>query len=133
MEGQDEARSSESGVTLIEVMISIVVFSIMLGMASDFVKKGMEHSFVAVNVEDWLNLIEESSKLVSTMAYSLETSLIGTDDFPYSKIKKPMNLKDWSVKWEKTNLPNVRAAQFHAISLKHQSFKWIVFKVIDEK
>lgn len=132
MEGQDGARLSESGVTLIEVMISMVVFSIMLGMASSFVKMGMEHPFVTVKVEAWLNLIEESSRAVSTTDYSFETPMIGTEEIPYSKITKPVNLKDWSVKWEETNLPNVRAVKFHAISLKHQSFKWTVFKVVDE-
>ncbi len=133
MEEQDEARLFESGVTLIEVMISIMVFSIMLGMASNFVKKGMEHPFVGVKVEDWLNLVEQSSMLTSTMAYSFETITIGTDEVPYDKIKRPIDLKEWSIKWKETNLPNVKAAEIHAVNVNHKSFKWIIFKVVDEK
>jgi prepilin-type N-terminal cleavage/methylation domain-containing protein len=128
----EKVKSFESGVTLIEVMISLVIFSLMLGMTSNLVRKGMEYPFVMSGVEQWVQLIEETGRLIQFSDYNSEIEITGENDARLMTLKKPRDFKSLKLEWKATNLPHVRTAVFTAESLSKRTYQWKVYRYANE-
>ncbi len=120
--------SKTAGITLIEVMISMVIFSFVLGMTSNFIKKGMEQPFAMFGVEEWINLIEESDRIVLNLQANPGIESIGVDYHLFHAIDKPRNFKSWKLEWQETNLPQVKAATFWATSTANRTYQWKIYR-----
>lgn len=130
MDGQESARFIKKAITLIEVMVALIIFSSMIGMASDYVSSALTRPFVTDRAESWLVFMDQVNQTLQELP--LESPLIGNSihSNPFPDIDKPGSLKTWQLKWVENNLNNYATAQFTATTHQNRSIEWTVHKKI---
>lgn len=127
MDGSGKAKSFNRGVTLIEVMISLLIFSTFLGLSGQFVNKGIKTSFYGSGAEQWLQLIEASGRAIEHIQNQEMLETLGTDRPPLNQIDLPADLVTWSVEWTPCSLDHTKAAHFTARIRGGKEIEWNVF------
>jgi prepilin-type N-terminal cleavage/methylation domain-containing protein len=127
MAEQGSVKSINAGFTLIEVMVALVIFSVLVGMSSQFVASGVKYPFVADRVEPWLGFMEESSQALKELPHQSALLSPGTHNDPFPGIKKPTVLDTWKLEWQSSNLDGYKAGFFSARTKHNQLFEWHVY------
>jgi prepilin-type N-terminal cleavage/methylation domain-containing protein len=127
MAEQGSAKSIKAGFTLIEVMVALVIFSVLVGMASQFVASGVKYPFVADRVEPWLGFMEESSQALKKLPHHSALLSSGTHTDPFPGIKKPAVLSFWKLEWKSSNLAGYQVACFSAQTQHNKLIEWHVY------
>ena len=121
------AKSIDTGFTLIEVLISIVIFSLAIGLSSSLVATGMKYPFISHPVEPWLNFMIESTQAITVLpADSALTSGKHSNPLPITPV--PDNLKSWKIEWKNSQLPGVKYAIFSAEVKGISNINWRIYR-----
>lgn len=123
---------TSKGVTLIEVMIAMIVFSSAIGLVSGIVQKGINRPFLVYGVEPWLRLVEESSNAIQNLPVGFEPSSITLKTQALNQIQKPLDLESWDLNWQLNQEAGVHIAAFSATSTTGKSFQWNIYRAFDE-
>ena len=121
------AKFIKPGFTLIEVMVALIVFSVLVGMSSQFVASGVKYPFVADRVEPWLGFMEESSQALKKLPHHSALLSAGTHNDPFPEIRKPAVLDTWKLEWKSCNLAGYRVARFSAQTHHNKLIEWHVY------
>lgn len=125
MEESEYKSSSERGVTLIEVMISLLIFSIMLGLCTGLIKKGTEQPHMKAPPENWLVFIDESTLAARELT---DIKLLNTGQSPLKEITPPPDLAAWEVTAENTHIETVDVAVFTAKTKGGRKIEWRIYR-----
>jgi len=125
--GPGSATSIRSGFTLIEVMVALVVFSVLIGMSSQFVASGVNHPFISDRVEPWLGFMEESNIRLKKLPHGSALLSSGVHDDPFPEIIKPTALATWKLEWNSSNLAGYQVASFSALTQQNKHIEWHVY------
>ena len=118
----EKRLKSQTGITLIEVMVALVVVSVSVSLISQYVAGGMTKPFIVYQPEPWLVYMDETRKVIEG----------GGDSVQISRLSAPSNLKEWQLKWE-THIPSqLKSARFTAVDIQDNTYSWRVFVLIDE-
>ncbi len=128
MAGYEPVRSIKRGITLIEVMISLILFSVILGLSSDLIRQGLDYPFIVHHIEPWINFMEEVDQAVKGLPEDTHPEAIRTDTPPLNRIKTPRDLKDWQVDWKTSDQPNGKVAKFSARTRQGKVLNWRIYK-----
>ncbi len=82
MDALEKVKSSNSGITLIEVMVGLVIFSMLIGLSSNLVKQGMDTPFVSNHMEKWLKLLDKTNTIVLNLPINEDMQQVSTDNLP---------------------------------------------------
>ena len=113
-------------------MISLVVFSVVIGMSSSMVKKGMEYPFIIYDSETWVSFMEEVNMVILVLPRNTDLESIRTDTLPLNRIQQPPDLINWQVNWRDSEMNQMKAAVFSAESRQGKTFEWRIFKITDD-
>lgn len=113
-----------------EVLVSLVIFSLFLGMATQFVAGGMKSPFIIDRVEPWSNFMEESLQELNQLVLDSELLEEGVHSSPFPKLSLPPDLEEWSLTWVRNNLPDYQTALFVAKSRNGKEIQWRGYKKI---
>ena len=97
----------KAGITLIEVLMALIIFSAMIAFSSNYITAGLKMPYVLTSLEEWLNFIETSPQELSTHL--------------------PSDIKNWSVKWQGSNLRDYKVANISAQSNSGIQIQWNVY------
>jgi len=128
----EKARFTNSGMTLIEVMVSLVILTSAIGLSSGLVKKGIDYPFITTGVENWITFIEETENQILALPSQTNLNTIRTNMPPLNHITTPIDLRSWQITWEKCNLPNVKTVAFHATTIQGKTIEWRIYRTADE-
>ncbi len=128
-----KVRFTDSGMTLIEVMVSLVILTSFIGLSSGLVKKGIDYPFITVGVENWITFIEESGNQILNLPSSTNLDTIEPNTSPLNQLTTPIDLKAWELSWEECSLSNVRVAVFRATTIHGKIIKWRIYKTENEE
>ncbi|MBT4267050.1 MAG: hypothetical protein HOB38_11040 [Deltaproteobacteria bacterium] len=109
-------------------MVALVVFSVLVGMASQFVSSGVQHPFVADRVEPWLGFMEESCETLKKLPDHSALLSPGVHDDPFPDIKKPVVLSSWKLEWKNNNVEGYQVAHFSALTQQNKLIEWYVYR-----
>jgi len=130
MEGFVKVKSinSRSAFSLMEVMISMVIFSILLVLSGKLVSLGMQRPFVYQAVEDWTNFMELTHQRIQQLSANdillNQTSI----DQPFKDLEYPSSSKQFRLTWEKSSIPEFKVAIFTLTTDQGKTFEWKSFK-----
>lgn len=124
MEESGHKNLSEKGITLIEVMISLLVFSIMLGLCTGLIKRGTQQPHMISPPEHWLDFIEESTLAARKLS---DKQLLDTRQSPLKDLTPPPDLTSWKVTAKSTNIKTVNVAVFSAKTKGGRDIQWRVY------
>lgn len=111
-----------------EVMVSLIVFSILMGMSSRLVEKGFEVPYFSTNSPEWLELIDKTSIIVTELPPDYDPLLLKADSQAFVSLKKPSDFKTWNISWGTTNLENASVCEFSAQTIYGKTVEWKIFK-----
>ncbi len=132
MEEYEKVKFTESGMTLIEVMVSLVILTSIIGFSGGLVKKGIDYPYITVGVENWITFIEESENLILALPAHTDLNTIEANRSPLNRLSTPIDLKHWKLSWKDCNLPGVRVASFSATTIQGKNIKWQIYKPVNE-
>ena len=119
--------SNNPGITLIEVLISMVIFSVALGLSSQFIATGMQYSHIRDPVEPWLTFMSQTEEKIRTLSEDSDLWKEGEHSAPFPELNVPTNLQDWSLQWEENSLGQSNAL-FKATRKDGRKIQWRVFR-----
>jgi prepilin-type N-terminal cleavage/methylation domain-containing protein len=125
-------KLSETGLTLIEVMVAMIIFSSAIGMVTNIVIKGVERPFAVYGAEPWLYLVEASNREILNLPAGFESSMITVTTPPLNQVQKPPDLRSWELNWQMSDDTGIRVATFSATSFLGKSFQWRIYRASDE-
>ena len=108
-------------------MVALVLFSVLVGMASQFVASGVKHPFVADRVEPWLGFMEESIDTLKKLPHHSALLSTGVHNDPFPGINKPLVLSTWKLEWKSSNLDGYKVACFSALTHQNKLIEWHVY------
>ncbi len=108
-------------------MVALVVFSVLVGMASQFVASGVKHPFVGDRVEPWLGFMEKSSEALKNLPHHSALLSPGVHNDPFPGIEKPGVLSSWKLEWKSSNLEGFQTACFSALTQQNKLIEWHVY------
>jgi prepilin-type N-terminal cleavage/methylation domain-containing protein len=127
MAERDLVRRTKIGVTLIEVMVALVVFSFLIGLSSRFVVSAVDRPYVLNRVEPWLTFIEQTYQSMARLSDDSTLLLPGRHTDPFPGLTQPPDLTAWWLDWEDTNLDEVMAARFTATTIQGRTIEWYLY------
>ncbi len=130
MEGCAQVKSINPGITLIEVMISMVIFSTLIGLSGQLIKKGIERPFAVEKIEPWLNYIQDTSLALQNIPNNSHLINPGSHTNPFSQFQPPGGLKLLKLEWQESNLGDVKIALFTATTIHGKIIKWRSYKKV---
>lgn len=128
MEELERAKSFDFGVTLIEMMVGLVIFSCLIGLSSNLIHKGTEFPFVSVQVERWLKLVDETNTAVQLLPEDFNLQLFRIENAPLNQLTLPVDLISWRLKWLDNNREDLKTAEFSATTNQGKKIVWRVHK-----
>lgn len=123
----ERVRSINPGVTLIEVMVAMVIFSAALGLATNLINEGLKTPFHTNPVENWLQLIDETGIAINKLTGESSTWVLQTDQPPFNQLTLPKNLKSWSID-KKPLTPTLAMVEFTALTHENKKIQWRFYK-----
>lgn len=120
-------KSIETGFTLIEVLISVVIFSLAIGLSSNLIATGMKQPFISHPVEPWLNFMVESTQALAALPAQSPLT-VGNHSNPLPIRPVPDNLKSWKIEWKNSQLPGVKYAIFSVEVKGRSKIFWRVYR-----
>lgn len=127
MAESEKVRFIKPGVTLIEMMVAMMIFSTVLGLATNLVKESTATPFISSHVEAWLTLIDETGIAVKELTGSASAWDLGVHQPPFSHLKKPKDLKLWDIKKRNCN-PDLVMIEFTALTIQNKKLQWRFYK-----
>ncbi|PCI24678.1 MAG: hypothetical protein COB67_11405 [SAR324 cluster bacterium] len=119
--------SGSPGITLIEVLISLVIFSVALGLSSRFIAAGMQHPFIKAPVDPWLLFISHTEEKLGNLPANSILLQDGKHPSPFPELTPPTNLQRWSLEWEENSLGQGNAL-FEATNKDGKKIQWRIFR-----
>ena len=132
MAGFEKAIFSKAGVTLIETMISLIVFSIVIGMSSNLVRKGLDYPFIVSRAESWTSFLEQVNRAILNLPEDTDLTSIRTDKVPLNQIPLPTDLVSWKVVWEDSSINQMKTGSFSANIRQGKKIRWKIYKKTDD-
>ncbi len=127
MEGCESVRCFNTGVTLIEVMVSLVIFSTLLSLSSRLVESGMKQPFIITKAETWMSFVQKSGLALQNLPEDSELLVSGTHTSPISQFQVPTDLKSWKLEWRDSNLHEMKIGVFTATTIQNKQLEWKIF------
>ncbi len=125
-------KSITNGVSLIEVMVSLIILSVIISLSSRFISAEIQQPYISGGIEQWINFVEESSNGVLFKSSELEIQHLTKSSDLFNGLDKPVNLDFWTLEWESSNLYNTSVVQFSAKTSQGKEINWQVFKKLDQ-
>ena len=111
-------------------MVSMVIFSTLIGLSGQLVKKGVERPFAIEKIEPWLNFIQETGFALQSIQNDSILLNSGPHSNPFSQFQPPASLKTLKLEWQENNLSNVKTALFTATTAQGKTIEWRVYKKV---
>jgi prepilin-type N-terminal cleavage/methylation domain-containing protein len=127
MAGSGKATAFKAGVTLIEVMVSLILFSTAIGMGSGMIKRGLAYPFIIDHAEGWINFMEEVNSVLQKLPEEVKLESIQTDTPPLNGVPLPRDLESWRINWKSSSLPNYKVAVFTAVNRQGKTLSWRIY------
>ena len=116
------------GVTLLEVMISLIIFSSLVGLSSKYVNSVTNRPFIMYRVEPCLVFMERVSQALEELPDDSNLLQDGVHDNPFPDINQPRNIKSLRLEWIDNNLERYGTAKFTATTNLDKTIEWYVNK-----
>ncbi len=130
MEEFEQVKSINPGITLIEVMVSMIIFSVLISLSGQLIKNGMERPFAIDKVEPWLNLIQDTSIALQNIPNDSELLSFGPHSNPFPEIQTPGTLESLKLEWQSNSLDKAKTALFTATTIQGKIIEWKLFKKV---
>jgi prepilin-type N-terminal cleavage/methylation domain-containing protein len=125
MEGSEMISRQYRGVTLVEVLTSMVIFALLIGMTSRLIGTAAVYPFVSDTVEPWLNYMEDTGLTFRQLPDESEYLFHGVYDDPFSGLKKPIRLNHLEMRvMQDAHNPGLLTAHFSATSFYGKTYTW---------
>ncbi|MGK0289777.1 MAG: prepilin-type N-terminal cleavage/methylation domain-containing protein [bacterium] len=122
-----QTKSLQQGITLIEVLVSLVILSVFLGLGSQLVRSGVQASIQNTETHKWLHLIESTYQHQELLPKQ-ETTYQRSEQFPFFKNgDKPKDLFLLSIKWEK-NDQKINVGFIQAQTTIGKKIEWRIYQ-----
>ena len=128
MDASERAKTTNFGMTLIEVLVGLMIFSAMIGLASNLIDQGLKAPFISDRVEKWLQLLEDTNIIIKNLPHTEDLSQFSTDMPPLNRVVLPMDLDSWRIDWHECTPDNAKMALFSAKTVHGKKFQWRVYK-----
>ncbi|MCP4754333.1 MAG: hypothetical protein GY866_25900 [Proteobacteria bacterium] len=110
------------------MMVSLVIFSTLIGLSGRFVATGLNYPFIADRVEPWLVFMEETSLALKNLPNESELLIPGIHKNPFPWITPPANLDAWKLEWRGDAPTGIITAVFTATTNRKRIIEWYVYR-----
>lgn len=128
--GKVKFSNANSAYSLIEVMVSMIIFSLLLLMSGKFVSLGMQRPFTYHPVEQWTTFIEITHQKIQQLPKENSIIIPSVIDQPFQELKYPDNLSTLRLTWVDSSISEYKVAHFTSTTDQGKTFEWRSLKKI---
>jgi len=123
-------KYTNSGYTLVEVMVAMIIFSLLIGLSGKFISAGLKQSFAGEPVEPWLLYIGEVTTTLQTLPDDSALFISGIHKTPFSLDSQPNDFKALKMEWMNSEYPGLKTAVFTATNQQHKEITWNIYRKV---
>ena len=127
MEELEPPQSINPGLTLIEVLISLVIFSVSIGLSTHLITTGMTFPFISHQVEPWLVFMEGTTQAIAKLPDDSKL-LSGFHNKPKVTVPLPNEIHSWNIEWKNSQLSGYRYVIFSASRKGGGEIQWKMYR-----
>ncbi len=116
----------EFGVTLLEVLISMLILSLAVGLSSQFISSATNHHKIRVGYSHLLEFIDQTQHRVLNLSADSPLRIKSVHQNPFPELNKLKEIKDWNLRWEFNNLEQDNAL-ITVNTRENNQIKWKIF------